>query len=162
METVTIGFSKSKKKFAIGSWLIRKWMRTEYSHVYIKFQSNSLNRELIYEAVGTGLRFIGTKVWESHALEVKSYLIEVKKCNQIRLLQYCVDNAGVEYGTVQNLGIFTAKVFGNKKNKFNQGKNCSEVIGEILKLEGYEIKKDVNLLTPLDIDLILSKNQSLT
>ena len=33
---ISIGFSKSKKKFPIGSWLIRAYQRTPYSHVYIR------------------------------------------------------------------------------------------------------------------------------
>lgn len=61
MEQITIGFSKSKKFLPIGSWLIRAYMGTPYSHVYLKFYSQSLNRTLIYEAVGGGVRFIGSK-----------------------------------------------------------------------------------------------------
>lgn len=156
MEKVIIGFSKPQNRtFPIGSWLIRLFQKTEYSHVYLKFHSESLDRELIYEAVGGGVRFVGQKVWESHAVEVKSYLIEVKPENKKILLQYCIDNAGIEYGTMQNLGIFLSSILGSKKNLSEKGKNCSEVVGEILKLEGYIIKKDSNLLTPKDVDRIL-------
>ncbi len=157
MENVTIGFSKPKDRlFPIGSWLIRSFQRTSYSHVYLKFHSESLNRVLIYEAVSHGVRFVGSKVWETHAVEIKSYTVSIKKCNQITLLQYCIDNAGVDYGTKQNIGIFLASVFNLKENPFKKGKNCSEVIGEVLRLEGYKIEKDANLLTPLDIDNILA------
>jgi len=160
MEKITIGFSKSKKKLPIGSWLIRAYLGTSYSHVYLKFYSESLNRTLIYEAVGSGVRFIGSKAWGEHAEEVKSYTIEIKKCNQVRLLQYCVDNAGLDYGYGQNVGIVIADVCNLDKNPFAKGLNCSEVLGDILKLEGYKVEKDANLLTPLDIDKILSRNQS--
>jgi len=155
MEQITIGFSKSKKFLPIGSWLIKSYMKTPYSHVYLKFHSQSLDRTLIYEAVGGGVRFIGTKVWQKHAVEVKSYTIDIEKINQIKLIQFCVDNAGIDYGFSQNLGVAIAGVFNLKKNPFYTGLNCSETIGEILKLEGYKIEKDVNLLTPLDIDNIL-------
>jgi hypothetical protein len=156
MEQITIGFSKPKNRMLpIGSYLIRLFQKTPYSHVYLKFHSANLDRELIYEAVGGGVRFVGQKVWESHAEEVKSYSIDITPENKKILLQYCVDNAGVEYGTIQNLGIFISSVLGLKKNLSEKGKNCSEVVGEILKLEGRIIKKDSNLLTPKDIDKIL-------
>lgn len=156
MEQITIGFSKPKNRMLpIGSYLIRLFQKTPYSHVYLKFHSANLDRELIYEAVGGGVRFVGQKVWESHAEEVKSYSIDITPENKKILLQYCVDNAGIEYGTIQNLGIFLSSVLGLKKNLSEKGKNCSEVVGEILKLEGRIIKKDTNLLTPKDIDKIL-------
>lgn len=158
MEKITVGFSKSRKKIPIGSWLIRWYLGTPYSHTYIKFYSETLNRTLIYEAVGGGVRFIGSKEWESHAEEVKSYTISIKKCNYIRLLQYCVDNAGVNYAYSQNIGIILAKIFKLNKNPLTKGLQCSEVLGNILELEGYGIKKDANLLTPLDIDKILESN----
>lgn len=159
MKTITIGFSKSKKKFAIGSLAIRAYYRTPYSHVYIKFKSEGLQRVLIYEAVGDGLRFIGSKVWESHAEEVASFDLEINKENHISLIQYCIDNAGGEYGFIQNIGIFVCDILGTKVNPFRKGKNCSEVVGEILKLEGYVIDKDINLVTPKDIYKVLSENQ---
>lgn len=158
MEQITIGFSKSKKFFPVGSWLIRVYMGTPYSHVYLKFYSESLNRTLIYEAVGGGVRFVGSKQWETHAQEVKSHTINIKKCNQVRLLQFCVDNAGTDYAYSQNIGLVIADMFNLKKNPIRSGLNCSEVIGDILELEGYKVEKDANLLTPLDIDKILESN----
>lgn len=160
MKTVTVGFSKSTKKFAIGSVLIRWYMGTPYSHVYLKFKSQSLDRTLIYEAVGAGVRFIGANRWSGHAEEVSSFEIQVSDDNYTKLMQYCVDNAGIEYGFWQNLGIVVANVCKLKKNPLTDGSNCSEAIGEILELEGYKINKDLNLLTPKDIHLIL-ENKSL-
>jgi hypothetical protein len=158
MKTATIGFSKSKKKFAIGGMAIRAFQHTTYSHVYLKFTSDSLQRVLIYEAVGGGLRFIGTKVWESHAEEVASFPIQISQDNYISLLQYCVDNAGTEYGFAQNLGVAICELFRMKKNPFKTGKNCSEVVSDILKLEGYKFDKESNLITPKDIYKVLSEN----
>lgn len=155
MKTITIGFSKSKKKLAFGSYAIRMFQGTEYSHVYIKFKSDSLQRTLIYEAVGGGLRFIGTKVWESHAEEVASFSIDISQENYIILMQYCVDNAGTEYGFTQNIGVAICELLNLKKNPFKDGKNCSEVVGEILKLEGFVFGKETNLLTPKDIYKVL-------
>lgn len=155
MKIITIGFSKSKKKFAIGSWVIRAYMGTPYSHTYLSFYSQSLDRHLKYEAVGSGVRFIGDNLWEKHALEIKSYTIEVTDESYIESLQECVDNAGINYGFWQNIGIVVANILNLNKNPFNSGINCSEIMGKLLKKNGYVITKDTNLLTPLDIENIL-------
>jgi hypothetical protein len=156
MKKVVIGFSKSTKKYAIGSLLIRSYMGTPYSHVYIKFYSSTFDRELIYEAVGSGVRFIGIDRWKQHAVEVDSFEIELCDESYKRLMQYCIDNSGVEYGFFQNLGIIWANICKLAKNPVDDGENCSEIIGEILALQGYTINKDFNLLTPKDIWLILN------
>jgi hypothetical protein len=159
MKTLTIGFSKSKKFLPIGSWAIRAYMGTEYSHVYLRFYSESLSRSLIYEAVGKGVRFVGLPIWKQHSEEVKSYDIVVNDESYLKTLQYCVDNAGIEYGYLQNLGVFISDILNLNKNPLDKGKNCSEAVAEMLHLEGYEINKEYNLITPLDIDNILSKGR---
>lgn len=157
MKTITIGFSESKKFLPIGCWLIKKWMGTPYSHVYMKFRSESLDRTLIYEAVGNGVRFMGDKVWQQQAKEVCSFDIQLSEENWKLLLQHCVDFAGTNYAYSQNLGIALAKVINLKTNPFQSGQNCSELVSEILKLEGYNILCNTNLITPKDIYDILSK-----
>lgn len=158
IDTVTIGFSRPKNhKFPIGSWLIRLHQRTPYSHCYIRFYSESLNRTLVYEAVGTGgVRFVGYKRWSEKAEEIKSYTIKAKKCNSTTMMQNFVDEAGEDYGHMQNIGIFLGNIFGWKNNPWRRGANCSEIVGRFLKAEGYEVKKSLDLLTPKDIDSILS------
>lgn len=151
MHTVTIGFSKSKKPCAIGSKLIRWYMKTPYSHVYLKFKSTSLNRTLIYEAVGSGVRFIGESKWKEHAEEVQAFDIQINNDKYLELLQYCVDNAGAEYGFMQNIGIVLAGLFKEKFNRFTKGMNCSENTYNIADLLGIEIGKDKNIVTPKDL-----------
>lgn len=161
---VTIGFSKPKNKvLPIGSWAIRLFMKTSYSHVYIRFYSESINRTLIYEAVGVGgVRFIGEKLWNTKATEIKSFTLKVKKNNSTTLLQELVDDCGIDYGHLQNLGIFLARIFNWKKNPWRKGKNCSEIVAKFLKSEGYQLDKAIDLITPKDIEsMLLSKIQNL-
>lgn len=160
IDTVTIGFSRPKNiTFPIGSWLIRAFQRTSYSHTYVRFYSENLNRTLVYEAVGSGgVRFVGYKEWSKKAEELHSFTLNVKKCNSVTMMQDFVDYCGVEYGHLQNLGIFLASVFGWKSNPWKKGKNCSEIVGKFLKAEGYKIDKPLDLLTPKDVYEILSNN----
>lgn len=162
IDTITIGFSRPKNKiFPVGSWLIRLHQKTSYSHCYARFYGKSANRTLIYEAVGSGVRFIGYYRWSKKAEEVKSYTIKVKKCNSVTMMQEFIDEAGNEYGHMQNIGIFLANVFGWKSNPWKKGRNCSEIIGKLLKSEGFGVNKPLDLLTPKDIETIL-KSQSVS
>lgn len=145
--------------FPVGSWAIRLFQNTPYSHTYVRFYSESLNRTLVYEAIGTGgVRFVGYKIWSEKAQELESFTLQVKKCNSIRLLQEFVDDAGIDYGHLQNLGIFLASIFGWKKNPWRKGKNCSEIVAKFLKSEGYHINKPLDLVTPKDVYNVLKSN----
>lgn len=159
MKTLTIGFSKSKKKFAIGSWLIRWYLQTEYSHTYLGFYSSSLDRNLKYEAVGGGVRFIGEKEWQYHAQEICRYDISVSDEEYLEVLRYCVDNSGQDYGFMQNIGIVIANILKLEKNIWSKGDNCSELVGRLLELKGYSFNKELNLLTPKDIENALRSKQ---
>lgn len=156
MKKVTIGFSRSILRFPIGSILIRWYMGTPYSHVYLRFESPSMERSLIYEAVGAGVRFIGLEKWKQHAEEVDSFELCIEDENYKKLMQFCIDNAGNEYGFMQNLGLVWANILRKRKNPLTSGQNCSEEMGEVLEREGFEITKDLNLLTPKDIHDILT------
>ena len=161
MRTITIGFSKPKKMwFPIASWLIRWYQSTKYSHTYLSFNSPSINRDIIYEAVGGGVRFVGNTFWKEHAETTHSYTLDIKECNYITIMQYCIDHAGLDYGFLQNIGIYISNLFNLKHNIFKKGKNCSEVIAEILHVEGYKFDKEFDLIMPSDIDkaLKLGKN----
>lgn len=160
MKTITVGFSKSLKKMAFGSLAIRIWMRTDYSHVYLKFYSQSLGRTLIYEAVGSGVRFIGQPAWEGHAKEMHSYDIEISDEAYFVLMGFCVDNAGIEYGFLQNLGVVISDLLKLEKNIFREGANCSEIVGKVLIMEGFAIDKSIDLVIPRDIKELLDNNPS--
>ncbi len=157
-KTITIGFSKSLRKVAIGSLAIRAYMRTDYSHVYIKFYSKSIDRVLIYEAVGSGVRFVGQETWKKHAVEMHSYDLDISNEFYLKLMRFCVDNAGEKYGFLQNIGVVICDLLKLKKNPFRDGDNCSEIVSKALKIEGFVIPKDENLVIPKDIKILLDAN----
>lgn len=146
-----VGFSRPKK-FKIFSKLIRWYLKTPYSHVYMKFYSKSLDRWIIYEAVGNGVRFIGKNLFEKTVDIVEEFEIPITDEKQIEMLQWCVDNSGVKYGCLQNIGIVVANILRLNKNPFKSGKNCSELIAEAIEHANiYKFNKDLNLVTPKEI-----------
>ena len=158
MKTITIGFSKPKNKFfPVFSWLIRLYQWTPYSHVYLKFRSESLDRNLVYESVFGGVRFVGEKIWKEKAKTTAEFKLDVSDASYTSILQYCVDHAGMPYAGMQNLGLVIANLLNLDENPFKSGINCSEAIANILILNGKSIDKCLDLVTPKDIFDILDK-----
>lgn len=140
---ITIGFSKHKG-FAPLSWLIMLCEGTKFSHAYIKVRSKSLNRDLIYQATGSGVHFIGLSLFEQSAQVIEEYQIDISPEKQTKLLQWCVDNAGKPYGKLQIIGIGLIRLlkpFGIKiKNPFSNGNAayvCCELVVAALEDVGF-------------------------
>lgn len=159
MRTILIVLSEPKNiKMPIYSMLIKKFEDTKYSHVSMHFRSESLDRTIIYEAVGPGVRFIGNKLWEQHASIIESFEISVTEEQYVRIMQHCIDTAGMKYGMGIAFGMALAKFFSLKENPFADPdkKVCSKAIGELLLELGYMTGKSLDLLDPEDTYEILS------
>jgi hypothetical protein len=165
VRTIAVGFSKSTKKFPLGSWLIRLYQGTEFSHTYIKlityprFPSN----KILHAAEGEVNHWSETnfltrnKVVDEFYIEVPDDLYTELKNNIFHEL------AGQKYSMKQNIGIVLvhiAKIFGIKMcNPWQEGWNCSEYVLEVLQ-EIFPSKFDYldpDLVTPVDIYLILQE-----
>jgi hypothetical protein len=156
MKTITIGFSTSINHiFPIYSWLIKLIYNTRYSHTYMKFHSDSLNRDIIYESVGVGVRFVGFKYWQKHSKVIREFDLQISDEQYRNLMVHCVDQAGIKYGRLQVVGILISKILGLRVNPFRNGdseKVCSEEMGKVVSMTtGYIFEKGWDLLTPPDI-----------
>jgi hypothetical protein len=162
MATITIGFSRPKSRLAIIAHLIRLCEGgTPYSHVYLKWHSASLDRDLIYEAKGSGINFTSPIYFKDHVEVVHEFNLDISDETKTRIVQYCIDNAREKYGVLQILGIATVRLLRklgvNIKNPFTAGMVCSELAGAVLNnFIGTDIK-DLDLAGPADIYKILEK-----
>lgn len=135
---ITIGFS-THKGFAPLSWLIMAAEHTNFSHAYVKVRSESLDRDIIYQATGAGVHFIGTTMFSQTAEVIEEYEVEIGEEDRVRFLQWAIDNAGKPYGRLQLVGLGLmrlAKLFGfNIKNPFANGSTayvCCELAAAAL------------------------------
>jgi hypothetical protein len=135
MKTIEIGFTKPKKKFPIISWLIRLVQSTPFSHVYLSWYSQYLDRKIIYQASGTQVHFVSEKIFNKTQENVAVFKLKIEDDEYKKLVQFAIDEAGAAYGIKQLIGIGyveIARYLGfNKKNPFADGKNsyvCSELV----------------------------------
>jgi len=139
MTTLVVGFSK-RKGFAPLSWVIMLCEGTKFSHTFIHVYADSIERDLIYQATGSGVHFVGRKAFDECAEVIESYPIQISEEDKKKLLQWSVDNAGKPYGYWQIVGlglIRLAKLIGLRiKNPFSNGDKayvCCELVVAALK-----------------------------
>lgn len=162
MESLFIGFSRPKAKFVPYSWIIRLLQWTKYSHVYIRIPSLSLERDLIYQASGSKVNFIGVKKFKDEEVVVKEYALQVSADTKKKILQYAIDNAGASYGMKSAVGVSWVIVnsyFGRKiPNPFKDGQKtffCDELAGYIIQETGIEVPFNPENVGPKQIDEFL-------
>lgn len=164
MAIVKVGFSKPKKWMPF-SWLIMTGYGTPYSHVYIKYRSDKFNRDLVYQASGTTVNFMGPAVFADHAQVVREFDLEISEEARTKMITFAIDNAGKPYGVKNAVGLMLVRIceiFGKRiDNPFTDDGTtyvCCELVAAILKecLE-IDIEADVNLVTPKEMYDLLTK-----
>lgn len=158
MPKINVGFSKNKMMI---SKLIRWIERTEYSHVYLRLHIPQLSRNVIYEAVGSNVRFVGESTWSFNEV-VEEYEWEVSEEEYKQILQFAIDTAGKHYGLGSMLGLGIVRVASclgiTLSNPFSDGsKNfvCSELAAIIMKKYFFNIQQD-NIF-PKDVNNVCKK-----
>lgn len=156
MITVKIGFSRPKswKPFAA---LIMFAYDIPYDHVYIKFHSNSFDRDVIYQASSIMVNFMSPVIFEQNNLVIKEFSLEISDPNYKSMIQFAIDNAGKPYGIKQCFGLAIVRIYellGKRiKNPFADGGAtyvCCE-LGE------YIIEEFDNIKLPFDQDTVNPK-----
>ena len=162
MKKIYIGLS-SPHKFMPGAALIQMWMRTNYSHAYVRFESASLGMSSIYQASHGMVHFIEFENFKSSNNVIKEYEIVLSDEDYIDTLRECMKLAGQKYGYAELGKILTydiANTFGLKLD-FKDGKGyiCSELVGKLCADRLWiQFSKPKYLLTPKDIDIALGNN----
>lgn len=169
IKLIQVGFSRPKAKFVPFADAIRAVLGTPFSHVYIKFKTDSFDRVLIYQASGLLVNFIGESRFAVEENVITEFSLEVSEDTFIKTVQFAIDNAGVPYGISQIFGILYVKalaLFGVKaKNPFRNGNSnyvCSELVAQILKeIIGLDVQYDLDLITPKEVYELLKVNHIL-
>lgn len=165
MKKMWVGFSKPKKWFKPFSWAIRLVEGTPYSHVYFRIYSEGLDVDLIYQASGSQVNFVGLQHFEDHAMCLAEFEVpDIDPADYRVFMREAIKTAGADYSIKQPLGIFLIKVFNLTKNPFHNGKAawvCSELVGyglsNILKKINIS-EKEIEIMGPKGIFDICKAN----
>jgi hypothetical protein len=128
----------------------------------VRFPSESLQRDLVYEASEFSVHFKNYEMTKKKSKIIKEYVLIISDLAKIRSLQFAIDNLGKPYGWLElfgfawvcfcdKLGIKVQNPLGDKARSYI----CSELVVDILEELGYEFKNDSDSISPKDIDQFL-------
>lgn len=163
MRTVYIEFTRPVSTKPI-SCAIMAVEGTRFSHVRMRWQS-SWGEDLVYEASGLSVKFVGPVAMHEKPVQVvHSYALTLSDEQYKALLALCMRYAGVQYGSLQLIGILLVRVLGLVKNPLSRGRKsqvCSEIVGVFLQ-DVLGIGRELNLDTagPRDIQKVLEGTMS--
>lgn len=161
MRELEIVFTKSKKCFPIGSWLIQWYTKQPYSHVAKGHEVRDWGKAYYQASEGKVNYEYHTEFYKKHEV-VKKYVLLIPTEVRTEINKACFQDAGKKYGMLQNIGIvFTdiAKKLGfNVDNPFKSGRNCSELLYlKVFKVLKPELDYDPEKIKPHEIEAIILK-----
>jgi hypothetical protein len=155
MDSIIVGFSKPNtwKPF---SWLIMTGYDTPFDHVYIRWHSDKLNRDIIYQASGTMVNFMGQQFFDNNII-IDEFPVPITSAKKLSMIQFAMDNSGKPYGIKECFGLAWVRIcqmFGKTvSNPFTADGStyvCSELVGYILDTyDGMDINTNIANITPL-------------
>jgi len=162
MRSIKIGFSKSKKSIPWGSWLIRLYQWTPFSHTYARLKTPSLGSDTFLHASEGKVQRMSQVQFEKRHEIIEEFTIELDDFQYMTMKHHIHYFSGDDYSFWQNIGIAVvdlARLVGIRAtNPWQSGWNCSEFVMTVLKplypskFEGI----DPNTVTPKEIYNILN------
>jgi hypothetical protein len=171
MKQITIGFSRACTTFPIFSWAIMLVQRTNYSHVYLKYQDEYLGQPMHYGASHTLVNYMSAPVFLSQETVVKEFTFNVSDATFLSTLQFAANQAGKPYGLLEICGLALvelASFVGIKiSNPFKEAGAtwiCDQLVAAMLNTcENVTLPMPLDNMTPKDVyNLVSSLPQNLS
>ena len=162
MHELRIQFTVPAHGIRVLSDLIRWVLGTKYSHVLARWKGAQGKVDLVWEASGSSIKFLGPIAHRGRYEVVTEYLIELNRTEYSRLIEYTHMYAHVDYGSKQLIGMLFARLFRLKDNPISRGENeqvCSEAVAGLLKyVKGWDFGVNFDVEGPDRLEqLIRSK-----
>jgi len=163
MKKIIVGFSRPIK----ATWFSRAIQcadKTPYDHVYIKWTWAAVERDIIYQASKFSVNFESNLTFNSHALTIEEYEVQIGEEAHKKIMQFCMDNSNKPYSLKQIFGfayVKLAAMIGQKvHNPFPTHGNsyvCSKIAAEILAMtDTVKIDASFDDIDPRDMNLIIA------
>lgn len=129
MKRLEIGFSRSTKRFAIISWLIRLYQKTSYSHIFFKVIHKPLFGvdTILHSNGASGVSYYSETVFLEKNKYTDMFELEISEDIYREIRAMCHQHLGRKYGFLQNIGILLVDIGIFKRNPWQKGFNCSEI-----------------------------------
>lgn len=143
------------KKGSVLSYIIRAMQGTPYSHVRLRW-INSMGINIVYEASGAGVRFMGPLAQEQRSILITHrFSFNLNQQQYKDLIAICMTYAGISYGVTQLLGIGLANILNLRSNPLSRGADrlvCSELVATVLRdVLGILPKVNLDVVGPKEV-----------
>lgn len=105
---VIIGFSRPKH-WKIGAECIKRWSKSNFSHVYIVENRRYVGREIVYQASHGNVNCISKSNFLKENEIVAEFAVPMSTVDYCNTIQYCIDNLGADYGQIGLIKIVLSK-----------------------------------------------------
>src|SRR5271169_5890426 len=105
MKQITIGFSRACTTLPVFSWLIMAVQRTNYSHVYLKYQDAFLGQPMYYQASHTLVNSMSEAVFLAQETVVQEFTFNVSDASFLACMKFAANQAGKPYGVMEICGL---------------------------------------------------------
>lgn len=110
MKQITIGFSRANTTLPIFSWAIMAVQKTNYSHVYLKYQDEFLGQPMIYQASHTLVNSMSEAVFLAQETVVQEFTFNVSDASFKACMLYAANQAGKPYGVKEICGLALCEI----------------------------------------------------
>lgn len=163
MKQITIGFSRACTTLPVFSWLIMAVQRTNYSHVYLKYQDAYLGETMYYQASHTLVNSMSEAVFLAQETVVQEFTFNVSDASFLACMKYAASQAGKPYGTMEIMGLAVSELalIVNKRidNPVSDAGTtwiCDQLIASLLQTcENVKLLMPLNDMTPKDMKALV-------
>jgi hypothetical protein len=156
VDSIVIGFSKPKSWFVPFSWLIQLVTWCPFSHAYIRYLDSYTGQNLIFQAKGLLVNFIGQTMFDTEESVYAEFSIPVSNATKLTTVRYAINEVGSPYGVWEIFGfawVLFMRIFGKSvSNPFSSSSSfvCSQLVADVLN-EINETDLDSSAMSPKDV-----------
>lgn len=152
---LSVGFSKARSPLALGSLAIRLFERAPFSHAFLRWHSDRLEQDMVYQASHGMVHFVSGDRFDANAETVIAYCFTLTEEQATVVMKKCVELAGIKYGTLEMFGIAFERITGIRSPFRDDARTyvCSELVGTVLNQCGVaQIDLDLELAGPAKLE----------
>lgn len=169
---IYIGFSKSTKTFAIGSWLISEVEKRQYSHAFIRYSCPITGEPMAFQASHGLVNEMHLDIFLQKNKIIKEYSLQIDFNKFLEFYKFVKTNMGKEYSVFQLISIGIKKIFAFSRypkyiySLIQNGTSeyiCSEIAACVCMLVNDTLRAalidtQIDEITPSDLESILIEN----
>lgn len=162
---MTIGFSRAKRWYQIGSKVIATAEKRPFSHAYVRYEDQSTSIEVVAQASHGFINEMRYEVFKESNEVIYEYSLDVNPEISQKIMLFIKSNLGVGYSYSQIILIAIKKLFKMEINVSNNDSEfiCSEFVGRLWEIAGFNKIDKQDYLTPSDLhkQILAAKEQGI-